>query len=154
MIDFISILPINCVRRDVDAASKKASIEVASELIAKTQGDIGARHLLEALMAREKLGSTNLGEGIAIPHCRHPDCRHPVASLLYLTNPISFDDQDVDLLFILVVPERETRLHLDLLAILARVFDLQPNAQDLRKAQDERELYEVFQRQVAEALAE
>ena len=105
-------------------------------------------------MAREKLGSTSLGDGIAIPHCRYPNCQKPVASLFYLSDPISFDDQNVDLLFVLVVPEQETRLHLDLLAILARVFDRQPNAQDLRKTRNDRELYEVFQRQVAEALAE
>ena len=105
-------------------------------------------------MAREKLGSTSLGDGIAIPHCRYPDCQKPVASLLHLSDPIGFDDQNVDLLFVLVVPEQEARLHLDLLAILARVFDRQPNSQDLRKTRNDRELYEVFQRQVAEALAE
>lgn len=154
MIDFLSILPISCVRRDVAVASKKASLEAAAELIAATQEGVGARHLLEILMAREKLGSTSLGDGIAIPHCRYPDCQRPVASLLCLSNPVGFDDQDVDLLFILVVPEQETRLHLDLLAILARVFDQQPNAQELRKTQDNQELYEVFQRHVAEALAE
>ena len=129
-------------------------MEAAAEAIATTQESINARQLLEALMAREKLGSTNLGDGIAIPHCRFADCQRPVASLLYLTNPVGFDNQEVDLLFILVVPEEETRLHLELLAILARVFDRQPNAQDLRKALNERDLYEAFQRQVAEALAE
>jgi len=154
MIDFVSILPISCVTRDVGTTSKKASLEAASELIATTQDAIGARHLLEALMAREKLGSTNLGDGIAIPHCRYPNCQQPVASLLHLSNPISFNEEDVDLLFVLVVPEWETRLHLDLLAVLARVFDRHPNAQDLRKTRDDQELYDVFQRQVAEALAE
>ena len=154
MIDFGSILPTSCVRAHVRATSKKASIEAAAEAIATTQESINARQLLEALMARGKLGSTNLGDGIAIPHCRFSDCQLPVASLLYLTNPVSFDNQEVDLLFILVVPEEETRLHLELLAILARVFDRQPNAQDLRKAQNDQDLYEAFQRQVAEALAE
>ena len=129
-------------------------MEAAAAAIATTQESINARQLLEALMAREKLGSTNLGDGIAIPHCRFADCQQPVASLLRLTNPIGFDNQEVDLLFILVVPEEETRLHLELLAILARVFDRQPNAQDLRKALNDRDLYEAVQRQVAEALAE
>ena len=129
-------------------------MEAAAEAIATTQESINARQLLEALMAREKLGSTNLGDGIASPHCRFADCQWPVASLLYLTNPVGFDKQEVDLLFILVVPEEDTRLHLELLAILARVFDRQPNAQDLRKALNDRDLYEAFQRQVAEALAE
>ena len=154
MIDFGSILPTCCARTDVHAASKKASLEAAAEAIATAQESIDARQLLEALMAREKLGSTNLGDGIAIPHCRFADCQQPVASLLRLANPIGFDNQEVDLLFILVVPEQETRLHLDLLAILARVFDRQPNAQDLRKTRNDRDLYEVFQRQVAETLAE
>jgi len=154
MINFGSILPLSCVRRGLGATSRKASLETAAELIATTQESIGARPLLEALMTREKLGSTSLGDGIAIPHCRYPDCQKPVASLLYLSDPIGFDDQKIDLLFVLVVPEQETRLHLDLLAILARVFDRQPNAQDLRKTRNDRELYEVFQRQVAEALAE
>ena len=154
MIDFGSILPTCCARTDVHATSKKASLEAAAEAIAAAQESIDARQLLEALMAREKLGSTNLGDGIAIPHCRFADCQQPVASLLRLANPIGFDNQEVDLLFILVVPEQETRLHLDLLAILARVFDRQPNAQDLRKTRNDRDLYEVFQRQVAETLAE
>ena len=154
MIDFGSILPTCCARADVLATSKKASLEAAAEAIATAQESIDARQLLEALMAREKLGSTNLGEGVAIPHCRFADCQQPVASLLCLANPIGFDNQEVDLLFILVVPEQETRLHLDLLAILARVFDRQPNAQDLRKTRNDRDLYEVFQRQVAETLAE
>ena len=154
MIDFGSILPTCCARADVLATSKKASLEAAAEAIAAAQESIDARQLLEALMAREKLGSTNLGDGIAIPHCRFADCQQPVASLLCLANPIGFDNQEVDLLFILVVPEQETRLHLDLLAILARVFDHQPNAQDLRKTRNDRDLYEVFQRQVAETLAE
>ena len=154
MLDFGSILPFSCVRSGLDATSRKASIEAAAELIATTQESIEARHLFEALMAREKLGSTSLGDGIAIPHCRYPDCQKPVASLLYLSDPIGFDDQNVDLLFVLVVPEQEARLHLDLLAILARVFDRQPNSQDLRKTRNDRELYQVFQRQVAEALAE
>ena len=154
MIDFGSILPTCCARADVLATSKKASLEAAAEAIATAQESIDARQLLEALMAREKLGSTNLGDGIAIPHCRFADCQQPVASLLCLANPIGFDNQEVDLLFILVVPEQETRLHLDLLAILARVFDRQPNAQDLRKTRNDRDLYEVFQRQVAETLAE
>ncbi len=154
MIDFGSILPTCCARADVLATSKKASLEAAAEAIATAQESIDARQLLEALMAREKLGSTNLGDGIAIPHCRFADCQQPVASLLRLANPIGFDNQEVDLLFILVVPEQETRLHLDLLAILARVFDHQPNAQGLRKTRNDRDLYEVFQRQVAETLAE
>ena len=154
MIDFGSILPTCCARADVLATSKKASLEAAAEAIATAQESIDARQLLEALMAREKLGSTNLGDGIAIPHCRFAGCQQPVASLLRLANPIGFDNQEVDLLFILVVPEQETRLHLDLLAILARVFDRQPNAQDLRKTRNDRDLYEVFQRQVAETLAE
>ena len=154
MIDFGSILPTCCARADVLATSKKASLEAAAEAIAAAQESIDARQLLEALMAREKLGSTNLGDGIAIPHCRFADCQQPVASLLCLANPIGFDNQEVDLLFVLVVPEQETRLHLDLLAILARVFDHQPNAQGLRKTRNDRDLYEVFQRQVAETLAE
>ena len=85
---------------------------------------------------------------------RKRQCSSHVRRKLYLSDPIGFDDQKIDLLFVLVVPEQETRLHLDLLAILARVFDRQPNAQDLRKTRNDRELYEVFQRQVAEALAE
>ena len=67
--------------------STKASLEIGAELIASTTPKLDARELLDALLSRERLGSTALGNGIAIPHCRSENCTHPSAALMHLLNP-------------------------------------------------------------------
>ena len=74
MIDFHEILAPGCTRIGVVAQSKKAALEEASERIAAHMPSIEPRRLLEGLLERERLGSTGLGEGVAIPHCRSAEC--------------------------------------------------------------------------------
>ena len=152
MIDFRQILRPECTRR-VEARSKKAALEKGSELIAAHHADVDARRLLEGLLNRERLGSTGLGEGVAIPHCRLEECQHPTAALL-TTAPIDFDapdGQDVDLLFVLAVPLHGQRTHLEILGALARVFDDAGNLAGLRGAKTDAELFDTLQRQLAMA---
>lgn len=146
MIDFRELLKIECTRSDQIAVSKKAALERASELIEQRQPEIDARHVLEALMERERLGSTALGQGIAVPHCRI-ECDEPVAAFIQLQRPIDFDapDQvDVDLLFVLVVPEQESTQHLDILATLAYIFYRTSNLEVLRLAESDEHLFEAI----------
>ena len=98
------------------------------------------------LTAREKLGSTGLGQGIAIPHCRVEECPQPLGTLLTLEQPIDFDapdDQPVDLLFALLVPGEANQQHLDILAGLARLFHQPDFCRQLRAAQDATALFKV-----------
>lgn len=151
MIDFGEVLTPDCVRRNVDARSMKAALEKGSELIAARHAEVDPRRLLDGLLNRERLGSTGLGEGVAIPHCRLAECQAPSAALL-TTAPIDFDAPDgqaVDLIFMLAVPLHGQRTHLEILGALARVFDDAGNLAALRRAETNAALFDTLQRQLA-----
>ncbi len=141
------ILDLSCVEIDVDASSKKRAIERGSELIADAHIGVNPRALFEQLMARERLGSTGLGDGIAIPHCRSDAVTEIVGGLLRLAQPINFDapdDDDVDLIFCLVVPKDAQDMHLKILSRLARIFSEATNRDTLRAAPTAQALFDAF----------
>ena len=124
MIELNSLLPADCVRSGVTVNSRKAVLEWVADRLAMAHPGISSRSLFNALMERERLGSTGLGAGVAVPHCRL-DCPRLMGALLSLTRPVSFDAPDgepVDLLFILIAPQDEPSAHLEALAAVARVF--------------------------------
>lgn len=144
MFDITEILVPETTRTDVDAQSRKRAIEVASELLAEHHDDLSARALFDDLMGRERLGSTALGEGVAIPHCRSR-CERIHGAFLRLAKPVDYDAPDaepVDLLFVLVVPPEESSAHLDVLAVLARLFQDPENRRRLRSQPTDAGLYE------------
>ena len=152
MIEFETILSPSCTHVGVDARSKKGVLEQACECLADAFPEIEPRRLLEGLLARERLGSTGLGEGVAIPHCRFDGCDAPVACFLKTRDGIDFDgpdDQLVDLLFVLAVPLHEQRIHLEILGALARAFDDPGNLASLRRAATDQDLFDTLQRQLA-----
>ena len=154
VIDFRALLPLECVRAGVLAHSKKAVLERASLCLAARHHVVDVRQLLDGLLRRERLGSTGLGAGVAIPHCRFERCRVPVACLLRTETAVEFDapdDRAVDLLFVLAVPTREARAHLEILGVLARVFDNPANVDALRAAGDDQALFNAVQRQIDHA---
>jgi PTS system nitrogen regulatory IIA component len=101
--------------------------------------------VFNALMARERLGSTGIGEGVAIPHCRLPCCDTPQGILLKLAEPVEFDSLDgrpVDLVFALLTPAADAEAHLKVLSHLAALFN-QPEYRDaLRAAASAADLYQ------------
>jgi len=146
MLDITRILAPDCTLIDVGAQSRKRALEMASDALAAHAPEIDSRVLFEGLMSRERLGSTGLGEGIAIPHCRMP-CHQILGALVRLTNPVDFDaidDQPVDLMFVLIVPPEETTAHLQILAGLAKVFQNPANRARLRAQPTAAALYEDF----------
>lgn len=131
---------------DVPGGSKKRVLEQIANLIARDLPEIDAITVFEALVAREKLGSTGFGNGIAIPHCRLPGCLTPISALLRLEAPVDFDAIDgapVDLLFVLLVPEAATDEHLELLRQIAGLFDRPDIRERLRQANSAEALYQV-----------
>ena len=131
---------------NVPGGSKKRVLEQIASLIHKDLPDIGQQALFEALIAREKLGSTGFGNGIAIPHCRLANCREPVSALLHLESPVDFDAIDgapVDLIFVLLVPQAATDAHLELLRQIASMLDRRETRDQLRSAKDSDALYQV-----------
>lgn len=146
MIRLESILTPGRSLVNVPGGSKKRVLEQIAKVIAQDLPDLDAQAIFESLIAREKLGSTGFGNGIAIPHCRLKGCANPVSALLHLDHPIDFDAIDgapVDLLFVLLVPEAATDAHLELLRQIASMLDREDVRKRLRAARDNKALYQV-----------
>lgn len=139
------ILSPECTRFDLLATSKKRALELASEVLSDHFPELDAGAVFDALLARERLGSTAVGDGVAVPHCRTDGATEPVAALLRLHEPVDFDapdDAPVDLMFVLVVPAEENELHLKLLAGAARVLSDGGCRRALRSADTDTGLFE------------
>lgn len=125
------------IRCDVHSSSKKRLLELISEELARNSDELSKREIFESLCARERLGSTGLGKGVAIPHGRVKGTRHVEVSFFRLRKPLPFDAVDgepVDLLFALAVPEDCSEDHLKLLAQVAELFSDPELLQELREA--------------------
>jgi PTS system nitrogen regulatory IIA component len=130
----------------VPGGSKKRVLEQIANLVARDLPDLDGQDIFENLVAREKLGSTGFGNGIAIPHCRLPGCQAPISAVLHLDAAVDFDAIDgapVDLLFVLLVPEAATDEHLELLRQIASMLDRSEVRERLRQAQSSESLYQV-----------
>ena len=146
MIRLETILTPGRSRVNVPGGSKKRVLESISKVIAESTPELDEQDVFESLIAREKLGSTGFGNGIAIPHCRLKGCSAPVSALLHLDAPIDFDAIDgapVDLLFVLLVPEAATDAHLELLRQIASMLDRKDVREKLRSAESSEALYQV-----------
>lgn len=125
-------------------SSKKKLFETFSELFATDCPELVQAEVFSQLIARERLGSTGLGGGIAIPHCRIPGCAEPLAALVTLEEAIDFDAPDdvpVDLLCVLLVPDQAHQEHLDILARIARLFSQPAFCEALRSAASREQLF-------------
>jgi PTS system nitrogen regulatory IIA component len=131
------LLPAQNVVLDLDVSSKKRVFEHAGLLFENNQ-NVARSQVFDSLFAREKLGSTGLGQGIAIPHGRIKGLKEAVGAMIRMREPIPFDAPDgnpVNLIFVLLVPERATDLHLQILSELAQMFSDQAFREQLLKAQ-------------------
>lgn len=118
------LLPPTHILLDVEAGSKKRLFERIGELF-ETRNALSHDTIFDSLLAREKLGSTALGHGIAIPHGRIKGLKQASGALVRLKTPIAFDAPDnapISLLFILLVPIQATDQHLQILGELAQMF--------------------------------
>jgi len=130
------ILTPDRIRLDSDATSKKRVLESASELLAGTEEGLSPRAVFDCLIAREKLGSTGLGHGVAIPHGRVAGLDKTIGVFIRVPRGIDFDSPDnqpVDLVFALLVPEESTEEHLEVLSKIASYFDSQNCRDALRQ---------------------
>jgi PTS system nitrogen regulatory IIA component len=119
-----SILPTAQVLVHVDATSKKRAFEEVGLLFENLHG-LNRALVTDSLFARERLGSTGLGHGVAIPHGRIKGLKAPMAAVLQLAQPIGFDapdEQPVSLLIFLLVPEAATQKHLEILSEIAELL--------------------------------
>ena len=131
---------------NVPGGSKKRVLEQIANLVVKDLPGLDAQDIFESLVARERLGSTGFGNGIAIPHCRLTGCKAPISAILHLDAPVDFDalaGAPVDLVFVLLVPEAATEEHLELLRQIASMLDRSEVRERLRRASDGEALYQI-----------
>lgn len=131
---------------DLDASSKKRVFEQAGLLFENNQG-IARSEVFDSLFARERLGSTGLGLGVAIPHGRIKGLKDAVGAFIRLSTPVQFDAPDgqpVGLLFVLLVPEQANEQHLKLLSELAQMFSDADFRKQLQAADSADAVHELF----------
>ena len=129
----------------IEATSKKQALEILAGIIAKDISAIDADALFRRFMARERLGSTGIGYGIAIPHCSIEEYTGATGALITLVQPVNFDaidSQPVDILFAMLVPEAAHGEHLKNLAALANAMNNAQFRQQLRDAHNDATLYQ------------
>lgn len=132
---------------DIPGGSKKRALEHLAQLVAPDLPELDALDIFDSLVARERLGSTGFGNGIAIPHCRLSGCIRPISAVIRLDNPVDFDAIDsapVDLLFLLIVPQAATDQHLELLRQIAGLLDQEAVRTRLRQATTGAALYQTI----------
>ncbi len=142
-----NLLHASQVLLDFDASSKKRVFEQAGMLFENHLG-LARAVVFDSLFAREKLGSTGLGQGIAIPHGRIKGLKQAAGAFLRLATPVPFDSPDgrpVNLLFILLVPEQAAEEHLQILSELAQRFSERPFREKLLAAPDPAAVVALFQ---------
>ena len=137
----------DCTRSAVRSNSKKRLFEIVSELAAQQLPELSAKEIFDSLLAREKLGSTGIGNGIAIPHGRLSSSDKVVAVFLQCAEPVAFDAIDnrpIDLLFALLVPANRCEQHLRTLALVAEKLNDRTIVKQLRTATSDAELYQLI----------
>lgn len=130
------------------ASSKKRVLEQLSQLIFSGQDNVSQTEIFDSLISRERLGSTGLGHGVAIPHGRVRNSDRTIGAFIKLDQGIDFDAIDrepVDLLFALLVPEHCTDEHLQLLAQLAEMFSDPQLLEKLRQASNGDSLFHIIE---------
>ena len=141
-----NLLSASQVLLDFDASSKKRVFEQAGMLFENHLG-LARSVVFDSLFAREKLGSTGLGQGIAIPHGRIKGLKSPMAAVFQLDQPIGFDAPDeqlVNLLIFLLVPEASTQKHLEILSEIAELLSDASLREKIKTCDDAPELHRII----------
>jgi PTS system nitrogen regulatory IIA component len=142
------LLPVKNILLDLDVANKKRVFEQVGLMFENNHG-IGRNVVYDSLFAREKLGSTGLGQGIAIPHGRIKGIPDAIGAFVRTRAPIPFDAPDgrgVTTIFVLLVPEQATDRHLQILSELAQMFSDKTQRERIAAAADPAALHQVFER--------
>ena len=139
---------------NLEAASKKRVLEQLGQRLAESVPELTQDLVFDALLERERLGSTGLGKGIALPHARMANVTQAMGAFITLDKGIDFDAIDgdpVDLAFAMLVPEEATEEHLQLLSKLAGMFSDTEFCNALRHANSQQDLFQLIRQREAAA---
>lgn len=137
--NILDLLSVDRMVVKAPVASKKRALELASQLLSTSQESLGQTEIFDSLLGRERIGSTGLGEGVALPHGRIAGLEKAVGAFILLADGVDFDAIDrkpVDMIFALLVPQEATEEHLQILALLAETFRNVELRDALRKVSD------------------
>jgi nitrogen PTS system EIIA component len=151
--DLADLIAPEAVFPALKAKTKKQALQELAQRAAKVTG-IDAREILDTLLQRERLGSTGVGRGIAIPHGRVPALHKIVTMFARLDEAINFealDDEPVDLVFLLLAPEHAGADHLKALARISRLLREPSSIEKLRASKDRAAIYSVLTESAAHA---
>ncbi|XQW84579.1 PTS IIA-like nitrogen regulatory protein PtsN [Thalassotalea piscium] len=143
----LELLNLDCTLCAVQATSKKRILELICDTASAELEDFSTYELLTSLMAREKMGSTGIGNGIAIPHGRLINSEKAVAIVATSEEPIEFDAIDsrpVDIFIALFVPEQQCEEHLATLQNIAKLFTDKQLCKQIRKSTTSQEIFELI----------
>ena len=146
-VSFSAYLDLSRISLQSDVSSEKRVFELLGELLATDLAEISATHISEGLVARERLGTTALGAGMAIPHCRVDHLEKIRCAIIKLDHPVDFDaqdDQPVSFICALLVPSEADNEHLQALASLAEFLSDQVTRETLISAQSAQEILDIF----------
>ena len=132
---------------DTEVTSKKKLLEMIANIVAD-KSQLAQSTIYNNLLARERLGSTALGKGFAVPHARIPELQQTMACFFRLKDAVNFESPDgkpVDLVFTIIIPEEATEEHLLILSSLARIFSQADVCQAIRDAAGKEEIEQIIQ---------
>ena len=132
---------------DTEVTSKKKLLEMIANIVAD-RSSLAQSTIYNNLLSRERLGSTGLGKGFAVPHARVPELEQTLGCFFRLKDPVNFespDNQPVDLVFTIIIPEQATEEHLQILSSLARIFSQAEVCQAIRDADGKAEIEQIIQ---------
>lgn len=147
--DIQQLLTLGCTQCAVEASSKKRILEFISQLAASQLLAHSQQSISDALSCREKLGSTGIGHGIALPHGRLKGLEQVIGLFVTTAAPVDFDaidDQPVDIFFAILVPEEQTEGHLQTLATIAGKLNDKKVVKAIRSADNQQALFDAITR--------
>jgi len=132
----------------LEGRSKKRLFEIVAKKISENHPSLDSDKIFDSLIERERLGSTGLGDGVAVPHCRMEDLdKEALGAMVQLDEPIDFDSPDqkpVDIVVFLLVSPETTQEHLDTLAAIADKLSKEDSRQKMRSAESPQELLDIM----------
>ena len=144
---FNHLIKIDQIQLNNSAGSKKKVLESISQIVHNNYPELSTNKVFETLIDRERLGSTGIGHGVALPHGRISECTDTIGVFVSLANGVDYDaidKQSVRLLFALLVPAHSTEEHLEILAKLAEFFRNKENRQTLINARSAESVYNIL----------
>lgn len=151
------ILKQERVKLQIEGVSKKHTLELVSQVLANAQEGLESWAIFDVLLARERLGSTGVGRGIAIPHGKLAELKAPIGCFLRLITPVDFnspDGQDVSMIFAILVPEGDEDTHLAILSQLARRFSDPEFCAAISTAENTETAFSLLTRKITDPSAE